>query len=172
MNQHLLIVGAGIYSLVAKDIAVSTNRFDKIDFIDDNAIKTPDGTDVIGTVADIPKLSSKYKNVIIAIGNPNVRNSVLRFIKENTDCSIITLISPLAYISPSARIEEGSIIEPFAVVHSACVVEECCIISAGAVVNHGACCSSFVHVDCNSVVAGNTTVPSGTKVFSCTVYKN
>lgn len=35
MGNNLLIVGAGIYALVAKEIAESMGGFDKIDFIDD-----------------------------------------------------------------------------------------------------------------------------------------
>lgn len=48
MNQNLLIIGAGIYGLVAKEIAESMGCFRQIDFVDDGAKKTPDGTPVIG----------------------------------------------------------------------------------------------------------------------------
>lgn len=46
MNQNLLIIGAGIYGLVAKEIAESMGCFRQIDFVDDGAKKTPDGTPV------------------------------------------------------------------------------------------------------------------------------
>lgn len=44
MNQNLLIIGAGIYGLVAKEIAESMGCFRRIDFVDDGAKKSPDGT--------------------------------------------------------------------------------------------------------------------------------
>jgi len=53
MNRNLLIIGAGIYGMVAKEIAESTNRFERIDFVDDSAKITPDGTAVIGMSKDL-----------------------------------------------------------------------------------------------------------------------
>ena len=35
MNRNLLIVGAGIYGVVAYEIAADMGRFEKIDFVDD-----------------------------------------------------------------------------------------------------------------------------------------
>lgn len=170
MNKNLLIVGAGIYGVVANEIAESMNCFDKIDFVDDNRKETPNGTTVIGTCADIENLAVKYNNVIVAIGNPEVRLSLLRKIEEETPCRIVTLVSPHAYVSSSAQIMKGSIIESMAVIHTGSVIAVGCIISAGAVVNHASMCCDGVHVDCNATVAGNTLVPAGTKIKSGEVY--
>jgi len=41
LNKNLLIVGAGIYSVVAFEIATEMGCFDKIDFIDDTKKATP-----------------------------------------------------------------------------------------------------------------------------------
>lgn len=70
MNKNLLIIGAGIYGLVVKEIAESMNCFEKIDFVDDNQKTTSNGIEVIGTSADIGRLSQDYENAIVAIGNP------------------------------------------------------------------------------------------------------
>ncbi len=169
--NNLIIVGAGIYSLVAKEVAESMNCFDKISFIDDMCAEAPDGTKVIGTCADIVKLSEEYGNVIVAIGNPKVRLSLIEKIEAETPCRIATLISPHAYVSPSAKVMEGSVVEPMAVVHAGCVISRGCLISAGAVINHGGVCRNGVHIDCNATVAGNTVVPEGTKVCFNEVFK-
>ena len=118
MIQNLLIIGAGIYGLVAKEIAESMGCFLRIDFVDDGAKETPDGTPVIGTTKDLPELSKRYANVVIAIGNPDVRQKLIRFIEEETLLRLVTLVSPKAHISPSAQIGKGCIIEPMAVVKS------------------------------------------------------
>ncbi len=170
MNGNLLIAGAGVYGLLAKEIAESMNCFEKIAFVDDGKKEVPNGIRVIGTCADIKGLSNEYGNVIVAIGNPDVRLSLLRKIEEETSCKIATLISPRAYVSPSAEIMKGSIIEPMAVIHTGSVISVGCIISAGAVVNHASICCDGVHVDCNATVAGYTTVPCGTKIRSGEVY--
>lgn len=170
MENNLLIVGAGIYAIVVMEIAESLGSFDKIDFIDDHATQAPNGTAVIGTTADISKLSKEYQNCIVAIGNPDVRLSLIKKIEDETNCKIISLISPRAYVAPSAEIAKGCVIEPMAVVHSLCKLGTGCLVSAGAVVNHASVLCGGCHADCNSTVLGNTTVPAKTKIGSGEVF--
>lgn len=172
MNRNLLIIGAGIYGIVAKEIAESMGCFEKIAFVDDGAAEAPDGTPVIGTTDDLASLSNEYANAVAAIGNPGVRQKLLDRIKEETLMRISTLVSPRAYVSPTAQIGEGCIIEPMAVIHTGCVLGKGCLVCAGAAVNHASLCCDFVQVDCNATVAGNTLVPAGFKVASGTVYQN
>lgn len=171
MNNNLLIVGAGAYAVVAYEIAVSMKCFDKIDFVDDERKSTPNGIEVIGTTRDIDELAIEYSSIVVAIGNPEVRLSLLSRIKEETPYRIVSLVSPKAYISSSAQIMSGCIIEPLAVVHTGCVVATGCIISAGAVINHASMCCDGAHVDCNATVDGYCLVPAGTKICSGEVYK-
>lgn len=170
MNKNLLIVGAGIYGVVAKEIAESMKCFEKIAFVDDSKKETPNGIEVIGTCADIDELAVEYNNIIVAIGNPEIRLSLLKKFEEETPCRIVTLVSPNAYVAPSVQIMKGSIIEPMAVIHTGAVISAGCIISAGAVVNHASMCCDGVHVDCNATVAGTTLVPAGMKIKSGEVY--
>lgn len=170
MNKNLLIIGAGIYGMVAKEIALTMDCFDRIDFVDDYAKQTPDGTPVIGTIKDLAQLSGEYDNVVVSIGNPKVRQELLQIIEEDALLQSVTLISPKAYVSASAQIGNGCIIEPMAVVHTGCVLGKGCFICAGAVVNHASLCGNCVQVDCNATVAGNVVVPGGMKIASGTVY--
>ncbi len=172
MNNNLLIAGAGTYGLVTREIALDMKCFDKIAFIDDSATQAPDGSEVIGTFSDIQKLSKEYSNIIIAVGNPDIRENLSDFIENNVDINLTTLISPKAYISPLAKIEKGSIIEPMAVVHVGCNVGKCCIVSAGAVINHMSTCHDFCHIDCNATIGGYTTVPKKSKVECGSIFKN
>lgn len=170
MENNLLVVGAGHYALVAMEIAMSLGSFDKIDFIDDHTSQLPNGIAVIGTMSDISKLSKEYQNCIVAIGNPNVRLSLINRIENGTNCKMLSLISPRAYVAPSAQIAKGCIIEPMSVVHSLCKLGIGCLISAGAVVNHASVLCDGCHADCNSTVLGNTTVPTMTKICSGEVF--
>ncbi len=171
MSQNLLIVGAGIYGLVVKEIAESTGRFERIAFVDDDPKEVRDGMQIIGTTEDLADLSGEYSNAVVAIGNPAVRQDMLNFIQEKTNLKPATLISPKAYVSPSAVIGDGSIIEPMSVVNTGCVLGRGCLICAGAVVNHAAKCGDCVQVDCNATVAGSAVVPDGVKVAVGTVYE-
>ena len=172
MHKKLLIVGAGIYGVVASEIAADMDCFDKIDFVDDGRTTTPTGNLVAGTMQDLDKLSEKYDSIVVAIGNPEVRLSLLGKIKQETPYRVVSLVSPKAYISPSAQITDGCIVEPMAVIHAGCVIHTGCIVSAGAVVNHETICREGVHVDCNATVEGYCDVPEKTKICSGEVYKN
>ena len=172
MRENLLIIGAGAYAQVAAEIAADMGVFQRVAFVDDNTKILWDGSPVAGTTSDIERLAEEYGAMVVAIGNSQIRLSLLQKIKEKFPQNIVSLVSPRAYISPAAKVLPGCIIEPMAVVHSQCVLEEGCIISAGAVVNHTSTCCSGVHVDCNSTVAAYARVPAGTKIFNGEVYSD
>ena len=164
MNNNLLIVGAGVYGVLASEIAIDMGCFGKIAFIDDFSTTSSNGIEVIGTTHDISKLSVEYGNIIVAIGNADIRISLLKRITEETTYNIVSLISPRAYVSPTAQIMNGCIVEPMAVIHTGCTISLGCIISACAVVNHASLCCEGVHVDCNATIEGYCTVPTRTKI--------
>ena len=170
-ERNLLIVGAGIYGMVASEIAVEMGCFEKIDFVDDGKKIAVSGKTVVGTTKELVKFSKQYSDIVVAIGDPEKRLSILKMIEEELSYKIVSLISPKAYISSSAKVEKGCIIEPMAVVHTNCVIGIGCIISAGAVINHSSTCGEVVHVDCNATVEGFCTVPAGIKIFSGEVYR-
>ena len=161
--KNLLILGAGQYGYVAKEIAESMGCFEKIDFLDDRA------EFAVGKVQDYQRFAGTYGCAVIAIGNPQIRLPLFEKIQSNFE--MVSLVSPLSYVSSGARIGRGCVIEPMAVVHPNALVSDCCIISAGAVVNHNSVLQEGCHVDCNAAVAANAVVPSGVKIPSCTVYQ-
>lgn len=172
MKRKLLIVGAGNYGMVAKEVAQSMCCFDRIDFIDSKKKRTIDGTSVIGTLDDMPSFSMEYTDVVVAIGDASVRKAILEQIKNEKLLHLATLISPRAYVSATAQIGDGCIIEPMAVVHVGAVLGTGCLICAGAVVNHGSICGDIVQLDCNATIMGNTIVSDGVKIAAGTVYEN
>lgn len=170
MSSKLLILGAGGYALVAKEIAKSMHCFEEIAFVDDHAVTAPDGTAVRGKLSDLKELSADFTHAIVAIGNPTVRAALIRCIETETSCEVATIVSPHAYIAPSAEIAPGCIVEPMAVIHSKCVLEKGCIVSAGAVINHYSRACEFAHIDCNATVGGYQTVPANQKLTCGTVF--
>ena len=152
----LLILGAGQFGMMVKEISEATKEYNKIDFLDDaNPI-------AIGKLQDLMSFVGKYEYAIVAIGNPGIRQMYTDKAKEYF--KIATLVSPDAYVSPSAVIGEGSIIEPMAVIQTGATVGNGCIVSSGAVVRHNANVGNYSHLDCNSVVCSNSAVEDGTKI--------
>ena len=168
MKQSLLIIGAGAYGAVARDIAQEMGCFDRIAFADDHATVTASGDAVLCRASDVEAVR-QYDGVVVAIGNPDVRLSLLGRLRE-VNATVVSLVSPRAFVSPTATLGAGCIVEPMAVVSAGARLGDGCLVCAGAVVNHFAACEDGVQVDCNATVAGGASVPHGTKIKSNTVY--
>ena len=154
--QNLLILGAGQYGMVAKEIAESMRKYDHIDFLDDN------NPVAVGKLGDFENLSNVYDSAVVAIGNSDFR---LKLIEElrNRGYNIPCLIHERAYVSPSAKIGMGSFIEPMTVVHTEVVVETGCIISAGVIINHNSTIHKGCHINCGCVVKARAVIDAKTR---------
>lgn len=159
MENHLLILGAGQYSFVARETAEAMGCFGRIDCLDDN------NPEAIGKLSDYLKLFGEYTHAFVAMGNPALRLEWLEKL-EAAGYRLPVLCSPKAYVAPSARVMGGCIMEPMAVVQSNTVIKRGCLICAGSIVNHNAVVEAGCQIDCGAIVRSNTTVPDGTKV-SC-----
>ena len=164
MSRKLLILGAGQYGQLARDVALSMNCFDGISFLDDAA------GEAIGKTAEFARFYGRYTQAFVAIGNSRIR---MELMEKLLSCgySLPVLRHPASVVLPSAQISHGCMIEPMAVVSANAVVEAGCLICAGAVVNHNARVGRCCQIDCNAVVASNAVVPEGTKVPCGTVYE-
>ena len=161
---NLLILGAGQFGLMVKEIAESTREYKKIDFLDDsNSI-------AIGKLEEYHRFSSEYEYAVVAIGNSLIRKQYIEKLKEKY--KIATVISPLACVFKSSMIGEGTIVEPMATVQTGAIVGKGCIISSGTVIRHNSNVEDYCHLDCNSVVVSNVKVPAYTKVEIGSCFKN
>ena len=167
-NINLLIVGAGQYGLVAREIALAMGCFGEIAFLDDSS--RSEGISIIGSTCDIEKFAANYHYGFVAIGNPQVRRALVEKLRL---CGIVpaTLVHPSAYVSPSAKLDTGCCVEPHAVVQTGATVAAASFIASGAVVRHNALVGEFCHIDCNAVVESSAIVPAATKVACNSVFK-
>lgn len=155
MNNNLLILGAGQYGMVAKEIAEAMGCFEKIDFLDDrNEI-------AVGKLDSYGKYSGEYDCAAVAVGDAEVRFKYLEKL-EAAGYDIATLVSPRAYVAQSATLMKGTIVEPMAVVNAFSNVSAGTIICAGAVVNHNAFVGTCCLLQCGSVVAAGAHVTDKT----------
>lgn len=154
--NNLLILGAGQYGMVAKEIAESTGFFETISFLDDN------NPIAIGKLNDHMYFSEEYKYAVVAIGNAEIR---LRLIAEleQSGYEISSLIHDKAYVSRSAKVDKGTIVEPMAVIHTDVSIGIGCIISAGVIINHNSIIGDGCHIDCGTIVGARTVVKAGTR---------
>lgn len=154
--SKLLILGAGQYGGVAREIAESIGDYDAISFLDDNS------TTAIGTLSDYDKYSDEYDMAIAAIGSSEIRAEFIAKL-ESAGYVVPVLIHPRAYVAPSAVIDKGTIVEPMAIIHTDVKVGAGCIISAGTIINHNAVVGNVCHLNCGTIICARTIVDDSTK---------
>jgi acetyltransferase-like isoleucine patch superfamily enzyme len=98
--KNLLIIGAGQYGMVAREIAESMKCFERIDFVDDVY------PSAVGKICDIEKLIHEYDSAVVAIGNSKLRLNLIKRLCE-IGYEVPSLIHEKAYVSPSAKIGIG-----------------------------------------------------------------
>ena len=169
-SKNLLILGAGQYGQIAKEIAESMGCFEKISFLDDcyGEENKKNGL-IVGKLSDYGKLVAEYPYVVVAIGCSDLRLDYIR--KLQGECfHVVTLISPKAYVSPSAQIMCGSIVEPLAVINASARVAMGVYVCAGAIVNHNSFVGDGCTLQCGSIVPANALVLAKTTLGYNEVY--
>ena len=162
MNNNLLILGAGGYGHVVREIAEDSGIFDKIDFLDDSSPLA------IGKFGDAEKFLKGYPNAVVALGNAELRLGYIEKLRA-AGFQIPAIISPKAYVSKSAKIGNGTIVEPFAAVNANSEVGIGVLLRCGSVIDHNAKVGDFCYIDCGVVVKANNTVGFKIKIAANSV---
>lgn len=157
--ERLLILGAGQYGFVAREIAEAMGCFDKIEFLDDHS------EIAIGELRDIENI--EYDAAFVAIGNPEIRSQYLNRIEN-----VVTLIHPTAFVSPAACIGEGCIFEAGVVISSDVRIGNGTIVMANAVIGHNATVGDCCQLKYNCTIPENCVVPDKTKVNCNVVFRD
>lgn len=99
MGSKLLILGAGQYVTVPKEIAQSMNFFEKISYLDDSFGEDNPNCheESIGKFSDAERLSADYSYAIVAIGNSKIRRNLTKKLEEY-DYTLPILVSTRAYV--------------------------------------------------------------------------
>ncbi len=157
--ERLLILGAGQYGFVAKEVAEAMGCFSSIEFLDDKS-------DIaVGGLSDCENV--EYDFAFVAIGNPELR----AYWSGKVD-RLATLIHPSASVSPSAFISAGAIIEAGAIISSGAKIGRGTIVMSGSAVGHNAAVGDFCQLKYNCTVPENAVVPFKTKIDCNKVYEN
>lgn len=162
MNNNLLILGAGGYGHVVREIAEDSGIFDKIDFLDDSSPLA------IGKFGDAEKFLKGYPNAVVALGNAELRLGYLEKLRA-AGFQIPAIISPKAYVSKSAKIGNGTIVEPFSAVNANSEVGIGVLLRCGSVIDHNAKVGDFCYIDCGVVVKANNSVGFKIKIAANSV---
>ena len=155
----LLIIGAGGNGRVISDIASSLNRWDRIQFLDDepDLDKLDPDFPVIGRCDDLETIIQSFEDVVVGFGD-NAMRSHWSERARTCGCELSTIIAPTAVVSDRASIGSGSIVMPHAVVNTGVVTGSSALINTGATVDHDCRLGDFVHISPGANLGGTVHV--------------
>ena len=122
--MNLLIIGAGGHGRVVKEVAEAMNKYNRIDFLDDNS------EIAIGKCDEYMSFRDDYTYAFVAFGSNELRSKWTEKLRE-AGVQIPTLIHPTAYVSPTANIEHGVVVLPKATINTSAVIKQGSIIGMG-----------------------------------------
>ncbi|MBB1424664.1 acetyltransferase [Pseudoalteromonas sp. SG43-7] len=159
MTKQLAIVGASGHGKVIADIAEQLGF--TVKFYDD---AYPSKTHIEhwpiqGTCADLIALHTTPIDVVVAIGNNDIRQQKIQLLQQN-NFNLITLTHPTAVISKYAVIAQGTVVFAGAIINAFAKVGVGCIINTSAVVEHDCTIGDFTHICPNVALAGGVIVGS------------
>ena len=134
-------------------------------FLDDGDAKIVDGVPVFGTTADMERLYSDYKLLVVTIGNNALREKLYKK-AASIGYTFPNLIHPSAYISPRAVLGSGVIILNNAVVQNNAKIGNGCILNPGVEAHHDSAIGSYCLIYTNSVIRSLTAVGDRVRIGS------
>ncbi|MBN1774916.1 MAG: acetyltransferase [Clostridiales bacterium] len=154
MKTTLVIIGAGGHGKVIADIAVKSNQWSKVLFLDDDStIQSVGIHEVVGIISD----ASKYeKNAVflVAIGDNEIRQKIQSKL-ELQGLSLAKLIHPNAVIASDVEIGSGSVVMAGVVINSSTHIGKGCIINTSSSIDHDCDLGDYVHISPGAHLAGN-----------------
>lgn len=156
-TKRLLIIGAGGHGISVAEAAKLSGMYEVIGFLDDSLANNAkkETLAVLGTASDLNKYAQLCDEVIIAIGNNAVRESLVTKAIQ-AGLVLATVTHPSAIISPTAVIASGCAIMAGAIIGTEAKLGLGVIVNCGAIVDHHSTVADFGHLGVNACMAGGS----------------
>jgi len=162
MKETLIIIGAGGHGKVVADIAIKTNQYKRICFLDDNVKNAILGLEIVGTTNDLINWLDSAE-FFVAIGDSRKRENYINKI-ESLGATIATLIHPEAIVSDFTEIGQGTVIMAGVVVNVDTKIGEGVILNTACSIDHDNIISDYCHISVGTHLAGNVKVGQHTMI--------
>lgn len=165
MKEKIILIGGGGHCRACIDVIEQEDRFTIAGIVDVPEKKEHNvfGYPVIGSDADLVKLTKVYRNVLITLGQIKSPNRRIALFNELVYMGAYfpVIQSPLAYVSSHAHVAEGTIVMHHAVINTAATVGKNCIINTKSLVEHDAVIEDHCHISTGAIVNGGAKIGSG-----------
>ncbi len=157
--SRLLVIGAGGHGRVVADTAREMGCWDDIAFLDERYPGFSKSGDwpVVGGGADAVHMKDQYRELIVAIGDGQLRLELLKRYRS-AGFRIAVIVHPAASVSAGAKLADGTVVMAHAAVNYGAKVGLGGIINTGSSVDHDCILGDAVHVCPGAHLAGEVSV--------------
>lgn len=170
MSKNIIIAGAGgfgrevqwLIERVNQSTQSSEERWNLLGYVDDGIEQGTlvDDQPVLGGIEYLQKKKQPV-HVVCAIGNAEVRRTVVRKLSENENIHFPNLIDPSVQISKRVRLGKGNILCAGTILTADIVLKDFVILNLDCTVGHDVQLDSYVTVYPSVNISGNVTVGEG-----------
>jgi UDP-perosamine 4-acetyltransferase len=173
--MDVLIIGAGGHGKVVLDILRTAGLHRPVGFLDAAPAlngTTVGGLPVLGQVNLLPKLKSKARGVIVAVGDNRARASYCQLVRQE-GFELINAVHPAATVSATARLGSNVVIAAGAVVGTDTELADAVIVNTSAIIDHECQIGLSAHICPAAALAGRVSVGDlafvglGSRVIQC-----
>jgi len=157
--KKLVLLGAGGHGKVVGEIAEQMQKWDNIEFLDDNFpdISKHLNWKITGKFLDYDNFDKSEAEFGVSIGDNHIRSDLInKLSKAGFQCP--KLIHPAAVISRNVEIGSASVIMPNVTINTDCIVEEGCIINSASIIEHDCRIRKGAHISPGAKLGGNVKV--------------
>ena len=159
--EQLFILGSGGHGKVAAEVALSSNNFKKIFFLDDNYknVKTNNEINVVGDISEstLKKINKNNSACITAFGDGLLRSKYHHILKH-LNIKIVSLIHRSSQISIFSKIKLGTLVCAGSIIGPNAEIGEGVIVNHNSSIDHDCKIGNFVHICPGVNLAGSVKI--------------
>jgi len=173
--MDILIVGAGGHGKVVLDIIRSAGQHRPVGFLDADPGRIGaniHGLDVLGQINLLPKLKSKARGAIVAIGDNRTRLIYAEKLRQE-GFELVSAVHPRATVASTAKLGTSVVVSAGAVVGADAAIEDCVIVNSLAIVEHECHIAKGAHICPAAALAGRVSIGEtafiglGSRIIQC-----
>ena len=173
--KRLILIGSGFHSKIVYDEILRKKKYKVLGYLSNDNKKNHKIKKIkyLGKLDNLKKLKLKNFFCIIAIGQGDIREKVLREInKLGIKIKWGKIISNDAIISPNTKIGEGSVIISGSIINVGTKIGIHCLINTGSSIDHDNHFKDFSGCGPRTITGGNVNIGKGSYIGLGSVVKN